>query len=141
MVSAGASASWRKKIFVPGDLLDRRRVVAAGQDVEAVEADPDGRVVGELDDPPGASVVVDVPAPGQRLVGEPHAVRRGLLAQPAQLRGGHLVVVDRRGADVAADQHRVDAEPLHQRELRPRPVQRRARTRASVTPSASRNGW
>ena len=122
MVSAGASASWRKKIFAR-DLLDRGGVVAAGEDVEAVEADPDGGVVGELHDPPGAAVVVDEPAPGQRLVGEPDAVRRGLLAQPAQLGRGDLVVVDRGRGDVAADQHRVDAEPLHEPELRPRPAQ------------------
>jgi hypothetical protein len=89
--------------------------------VEAVEAGADGRVVGELDDPPGAPVVVDEPTPGQGLVGQPHAVRRGLVTQPTELVRRHLVVVDRGRADIAADEHRVDAEALHQLELRLRP--------------------
>ena len=33
-----------------------------------------------------------------------------------------VVGVDRRGADVAADQHRIDAEPVHQRRTWPRPA-------------------
>ncbi len=68
-----------------GDVLDRAGIVAAGEDVEAVEAGPDGWMVRELDDSPGASVVVDEPPPRQGFVGDPDAVRRGLLAQPAQL--------------------------------------------------------
>ncbi len=106
--------------LVAGDPLDRRWVVAAGEDVEAVEAGAHGRMVGALDDPPSAPVVVDEPAPGERLVGQPHAVRRGLVAQPTELLGRHVVIVDRGGADIAADQHGVDAETLHQPELRSR---------------------
>ena len=85
MLSAGASASCRKNTLSARDLLDRGRVVATGQDVEAVEADPDGVVVGELDDAPGPPVVVDVPPPGQRLEGDPHAVLGSRLPQSSQL--------------------------------------------------------
>ena len=107
----------------PGNLLDRAGIVAAGEDMEAVEAGSDGVVVRELHDSPRPTVVVDEPAPGQGLVGDPYAVRRGLLAQPPQLRGGDLVVVDRGRGDVAAHEHRVRAESLHQRELRAGPAQ------------------
>ena len=55
------------------------------------------RVVGALDDPPGVPVVVHVAAPGQRLVGDPQAVRGGPLGQLAQLGGGERVVVHRVG--------------------------------------------
>ena len=108
---------------VSGDLLDLGRVVTTGQDVEAVEAHAHGRVVGELDDAPGASVVVDEPSPRERLVGQPDAVTLGLFAQSPQLCRRDRVVVDGRRADVAADEHGVDAEALHERELGPRTVQ------------------
>ena len=123
MVSNGRVGELEEEDLRSRDLLDRGGVVAAGEDVEAVEAGPDGLVVRELDDPPGATVVVDEPSPGERFEGDPDAVRRGLLAQPAQLRRGDLVVVDRGRGDVAAHEHRVDAEPLHERELRARPAQ------------------
>ena len=97
--------------------------MSAREDVEAVEADADGVVVGELDDAPGAPVVIDVAAPGECFEGEPDAVPRGLVAEAAQLTGGDLVVVDRRGADVAADEHGVDAESPHEVELRAGPAQ------------------
>ena len=109
--------------LVARDLLDRRGVVPAGQDVEAVEADADRVVVRELDDAPGSAVVVDVPPPRQRLEGDPYAVLRRDLPEAVQLLGRQLVVVDRRGADVAAHEHRVDAQPLHEEELGPGPPQ------------------
>ena len=109
--------------LVPGDLLDRRRVMPAREDVEAVEADSDRGMVGELDDPPRTSVVVDESSPGEGFVRQAYAVHRSLVAEPAQLRGRHLVVVDGGGADVAADQHGVDPEALHEAELRLRPSQ------------------
>ena len=74
-------------------------------------------MVGGLDDPPGVVVVADVPAPGERLVSDPHAVVRGALGQASQLGRGEGVIVDRRFGDVRAHQHRLDAEPLHDGEL------------------------
>jgi hypothetical protein len=96
-----------------GDRLDRGGVVPAGEDVEAVQAGAHGGVVGALDDAPGAAVVVDVPSPGQRLERDPAAVRRREVPEPSQLRGGDLVGVDAGGRHVRADQHGVDAQPLH----------------------------
>ncbi len=98
--------------LVAGDVLDRRRVVPAGEHVEAVQAHPDGRVVGEFDDAPGPAVVVDEAAPGQRLEGDPDVVRLRDVAEAAELVGGDLVGVDGRGGHVAAHQDRVDAEAL-----------------------------
>ena len=56
--------------LLAGDLADRGRVAAAREDVERVEAGAEVRMVGQLDDPPGVAVVVDVrcprPAPRRR---------------------------------------------------------------------------
>ena len=98
-------------------LFDGRRVVTAGQDVEAVQADPDPIMINKLDDPPGVTVVADEPAPGQRLVRDPYAVRLGKITEPTQLTGDELIIIDGGSAHIAADQDGVDAEPLHQREL------------------------
>ena len=76
-----------------------------------------------LRDPPRVVVVAHVAPPGERLVGDPDPVRGGALGQLAQLRGGERVVVDRVRRDVGADQHRVGAELLHDRELRLRAPQ------------------
>lgn len=80
--------------------------------MEAVQAHPDRRVIGELDDAPRAPVVVDEAAPGQRFERDPHAVGLCDVADAAQLPGGDLVGVDRCGRDVAAHQDRLDSETL-----------------------------
>ena len=67
------------------------------------------------DDPPRVVVVVDVAAPRERLVGDPHPARGRELGEPVQLRGGERVVVDRVGRDARADEHRVRAQLLHER--------------------------
>ena len=67
-------------------------------------------MVAGLDDPPGVVVVAHVAAPGERLVGDPDAVRGGALGELAQLRRGERVVVDRVLGDVRADQQQVGAE-------------------------------
>ena len=103
--------------LVARDLFDGRRIVAAGQDVEAVQADPDLIMIGKLNDPPSVTVVAHEPAPGQGLVRDPHAVTLSKITEVAELRGDELIIVDGRRAHVAADQDGVDAEPLHQREL------------------------
>ena len=112
---------WRVRQLQEEDLvgrnvLDRRRVVAAGQHVEAVQAHADVRVVGALDDAPGAAVVVDEPAPGQGFERHLDVVLPGEVAQPTQLVRRYLVGVDTGGRDIAADQHDADAEPLCRRE-------------------------
>jgi hypothetical protein len=77
------------------DAGDRVQIGAAREDVEGVQAGAERRVVGGLHDPPRVVVLVDVPAPGERLVGDLQAVPGGPLGQRAQLRGGEGVVVDR----------------------------------------------
>jgi len=105
------------------DVGDGGEVVATGQDVEAVQAHAHLGMIGPLHDPPGAAVVVDERPPGRRLEGEPASVRPCQVTEPGQLVGGHLVGVDRRRGDVAADQHRCDPEPVHQGELGLGPAQ------------------
>ena len=105
------------------DVLDRRRVPAPGEDVEAVQAGAHTGVVGEVHDPLGPLEVVDEPPPRERLVGQAHAVALGQLPEPAQLGGHELVVVDLGRGHVGAHEHGADAQPLHQPELGPGPAQ------------------
>ena len=62
-VECGCVGELEVEDLLARDLLDVARVVAARQDVERVEAHADVRVVGTLDDAPGAAVVVDVACP------------------------------------------------------------------------------
>ena len=57
--------------LLAGDVADAGRVGAAGEDVEAVDAQPQRGVVGAAHDLPRPFVGVDEPPPGQRLVGDP----------------------------------------------------------------------
>ncbi len=100
------------------------RVAAAREDVERVEADAEGGVIGRLDDPPRVLVVVHVAAPGERLVGDPQAARRRR-ARPARAAGRPRASSSSiaSGADARADEHRVGAERLHDVELRLRAAQ------------------
>ena len=103
--------------LVAGDVPDSGRVRAAGQDVEAVQTQAEGRVIGPANDLPRALVGVDVGAPGERLVGDPHPAPLGGLRQETQLLGDLVVVVDRVRRDRRADQDQVGAELLHHVEL------------------------
>jgi hypothetical protein len=69
--------------------------VAAGKHVEGVDRERDGPVVGPADDGPSLADPVDVPSPGERLVGHRHAEGRGELADGVQLLDGQVGVVDR----------------------------------------------
>ncbi len=73
---------------------------------------------GALDDPPRVVVLVDVAAPGQRLVGDAQAARGGAVGEEGELLGGEVVVVDGVGRDVRADEHRRRPDALHDVELR-----------------------
>ena len=74
-------------------------------------------MVGALDDVPGVSPGVDVPAPGQRLVPDAKAAPRGALRHFGQIGRGPCVVVDGARLHVAAHQHQIGAERLHDVEL------------------------
>ena len=90
--------------------------MTAGEDVEAVQTQSDSRVVGDFDDPPRASVVVDELPPRQRLERDAQPIPRRELTEAAELVGGDLVVVDGRRRNVAAHQHRVDPQARSRRE-------------------------
>src|SRR5215475_13391326 len=84
--------------------------------MKTVQAYPDIRVVGALNDAPRTAVVVDEAAPCQRLECHLDVVLLRELAEPAQLVGGDLVGVDGGGGNVAAHQDDADAQPLCGRE-------------------------
>ena len=109
--------------LVGGDGLDRLGVVALRQDVEAVEAQADAIMVGEAHDASRDLVAVDESPPRERLIGDAHTEPLGEVAQLAQLGGGELLVAAARRRDVAAQQHGLDAETIHERELRRRPAE------------------
>ena len=107
--------------LVGGDRLDRFGVVALRQDVEAVEAharcERDRRDA-RCGRPPRSCRRT---APRERLVGDAHAEPLGEIAQLTQLGGRELLVAAARRRDVAAQEHGLDAETIHERELRRRP--------------------
>ena len=70
----GRVGQLQEEDLVAGDALDLRRVAAAREDVERVQAGAQRGMVRALHDRPGVAVVADVPPPGQRLEGDPHAV-------------------------------------------------------------------
>ena len=102
---------------VSGDLLDARRVIAPGEDVEGVEAGAEGGMISTLHHVPRAPVVGDVTAPRQRLEGDPDAVLLRLLREEVELSRGELAVVDRVRGDVGADEEGVGAQLGHELEL------------------------
>jgi hypothetical protein len=113
----GRVGQLEEKDLLGRDGLDRVRGHVPGEDVEAVQAEPEMGMVGHPHDPPGVQVVVDVPAPRQRLVGDRDPVLGGPLGQQPQLLGGQLVVIDRLGGDRRAHQQPRGAQPFHHREL------------------------
>ncbi len=69
-------------------------------------------------------MIVDVPAPGQRLVADPQAPFGGALAELVEVGRGAVDAAQRDRRDVGADQHQVGAQLLHHVELAFRPVER-----------------
>ena len=70
------------------------------------------------DDPPRVVVLAHVAAPGERLVRDAQATRGGALGQRVQVLGREVVIGDGLGMHGRRDEHRVDAEGLHDVELR-----------------------
>ncbi len=105
------------------DRRDRRGIVAERQRVEAVEDQPQVRVVRPFDDRPGLPVAADVAAPGQRLVADAQVAPRRPFRELVKLRGAPLRVVEALRRGVRADQHRRGAERLHDVELALGPIE------------------
>ena len=93
------------------------RSVLRASDVEAVEHQADGRMVGAAHRLPGVAVVVDVAAPGQRLEADAQAALGGPLAELVEVGGGAIDAAEAFGRDVGADHQEVAAELLHHVEL------------------------
>ena len=120
----GASAVWTSAIRSGRDAGDVVRRQMPRQHVEAVEDHADPLVPGALDRVPGLAVVVDVAAPGERLEADPDVELRRELAQLVQVGRDALHPALRLGRDAAADEQERRAEPAHQLELAPRPLER-----------------
>ena len=141
MSISGASASCTMKILSPGMDADRVGVDLARQRVEAVEDQADVGVIGAAHDLPGVAMVVDVPAPGQRLVADAHA---GARARARPVRGSRR----RRGRCRPAQRARRWSRPASGRCRAPASARtcagrgrRRGSRCGSGRPSKSRNGW
>ena len=74
-------------------------------------------MVGAAHDLPGVAMVVDVAAPGERLVADAQAALRRPLAEFAEIGGRAVDAAERQRRDVGADKHQIGAELLHQVEL------------------------
>ena len=108
MSISGASETWTQ---------------AQREDVEAVEDDADGRVVGAAHDLPRVAVVADMPAPRQRLETDADARLGGEIAQLPQVGGGAVDAALGQRRDVRADQEALRAEPPGEVQLAPGAVE------------------
>ena len=71
--------------------------MAASQDVEAVENEADGGMVGAAHRLPGIAIVGDMAAPSQRLEADAQATPGRPLAQGPQILGGPLEAASAHG--------------------------------------------
>jgi hypothetical protein len=70
-VEPGRVGKLDQKNPISRNRIELPQIGPAGVDVEAVEHEADGRMVGAPDDFPGVAVVVDMTPPGQRLESNP----------------------------------------------------------------------
>ena len=100
-----------------GDRADRVDIDLAGQRMEAVEDKADIGVIGAPDDFPGVAMVIDVPAPGERLIADTQAALGSPFAEFMEIRGGTIEPAKGNRRHVGADEHQIGAELLHHVEL------------------------
>ncbi|MCY1424348.1 hypothetical protein D9M71_400880 [compost metagenome] len=103
--------------LVAGNLGDGARVALERQGVEAVQQHTQGRVVGLAHQVPDLLPAVHVAAPGQGLVADAQVACAGAFGQQAQVVDEDFLIRQRIRLDVAAHQHQVGAQFLHQVEL------------------------
>ncbi|MNM69446.1 hypothetical protein D3C81_810420 [compost metagenome] len=106
-----------KEDLVAGNVTDRPRVALERQGVEAVEDHPQRRMVSLAHEVPDLLVGVDVTPPGQGFVADAHTALAGMFGEQAQVVHQQLLVTQGIGLDIAAHQHQVSAQLLHQVEL------------------------
>jgi len=103
--------------LVAGNVGDGARVALERQRVETVEQHTQGRVIGLPDDVPDLLIGIHVAAPRQGFIADAQATLAGAFAQLAQIVDEDLLLAQRVGGGVAAHQHQVGAQFLHQVEL------------------------
>src|SRR5262249_38708993 len=87
------------------------------EDVEAVEGEADGGMVGAAHHLPRIAVVADVAAPGQRLEADPDAALLRALAELVEIRRGAGDPAERVGGDVGTDHQQIAAKSAHRVEF------------------------
>jgi len=102
-----------KEEFFSRQCSDPGQVVFERQRMKAVQHQPERGVVRVLYDLPRLRPTPDVTTPGQGFVGDAQAATRGALGECSKVRGRSRRIVDRRGVDIAADEHQIGAERLH----------------------------
>ncbi len=107
----------------PGDRADRVDIDLAGQRMEAVEDEADIGVIGAPDNLPGVAMVMDVPAPGERLIADTQAAFCGAFTEFMEIRCGAVEPAKGNRRHIGADQHQIGAEFLHHVELALGPVE------------------
>ncbi len=100
-----------------GNIRDSRGIVAERENVEAVEDEPEVRVVDLAHDLPGIRVMVNVLAPRQRFVTDAQIARGGALGEHGELRSGAGAIAVHRGRYVGTKEEHRRAELLHHVEL------------------------
>src|SRR5919106_2284981 len=72
---------------VARDGADRADIDLPGERMKGVENQPDRGMIGPAHDFPGVTMVVDITAPGQRLVADPEPAPRRALAEFTEVGG------------------------------------------------------
>ena len=65
---------------------DRRKVRALGENMKAVEDEPDGGMIGTAHDLPAVAIIMDMPPPGERLVTHAQPALRRAFSQRMEIR-------------------------------------------------------
>ncbi len=108
---------------VPRNGADRPQVDIARQGVETVEDQPDIRVVRPPHDFPSIPMIVDMSAPGKRLVADAQAAPGRPLAQLPQIVGSAVDAAQCERGNAGTDEHQFRSKLLHHVELALRPVE------------------
>ncbi len=103
--------------LVAGNLGDAGRIVLERERMEAVEHQPQMRMIGALDDRPCLAEEIGVPAPRERLEADAQVSLGGALGERVELLGRAFLVGQRVGPRVRAHEHELRAQRLHHVEL------------------------
>ena len=102
----------------------RAKIGLAGKNVKRIETQTHRFVIGATDNLPAVSVVVDMPTPRQRLVGDADTVFGGVFAESREVVGGPVDSTERPGRCRAAHHEQGTAERRCEIELASRAIER-----------------